>query len=87
MENRSLTAYQFSLDSAIAEWVAQKKIRTGSEKTEKAYDDTMQAFRAFLSLGGFDLLMDLSDDTTLAGYLLIVQQWAGRRAPTMRQSR
>lgn len=26
--------------------------------------------------------MDLSDDRLLAGYLLMVQQWAGSRAPT-----
>jgi hypothetical protein len=73
MENRSLTLYQFSLDSAIAEWVAQKKIRTGSEKTETAYRDTMQAFRAFLSPGGLDLLSNPVDVARVAAL------WASKR--------
>jgi integrase/recombinase XerD len=55
-ENRSLAPYQFSLDSAIAEWIAQKKIRTGSAKTEQAYHDTMRSFRTFLAKGNLDLL-------------------------------
>jgi hypothetical protein len=47
MENRSLTSYQFMIDSAIAEWLAQKKMRTGSHRTRLAYEQTMCQFRAF----------------------------------------
>ena len=32
MEHTALQVYQFSLESAIAEWFTLKKIRTGSEK-------------------------------------------------------
>jgi integrase len=72
-QSTALTTYQFSLDSAIAEWIAQKKIRTGSEKTEKAYRETMQAFRAFLSSGGLDLLSNPVDVARVATL------WASRR--------
>jgi len=70
---QELTHCQFSLDSAIAEWVAQKRIRTGSEKTRQAYEDTMQAFRAFLSSGGLDLLSNPVDVARVAAI------WASMR--------
>jgi integrase len=56
MQNTSIQVYQFSLESAIKEWIAQKKIRTGSQKTEQAYHDTMQSFREVLLKGALDLL-------------------------------
>lgn len=52
----ALQVYQFSLESTIAEWLAQKKNRTGSHKTEKAYADTMSDFRQRLARGNLDLL-------------------------------
>lgn len=42
MDDRVLTAYQFTLDAAIQEWLAQKKKRTGSHKTHQAYEETMR---------------------------------------------
>jgi hypothetical protein len=41
MENGSLTSYQFTMDSAIAEWLAQKKMRTGSHRKRQAYEQTI----------------------------------------------
>ncbi len=76
MQNTSIQVYQFSLDSAIAEWVAQKKIRTGSIRTEKAYQDTMDSFRAFLRQGNLDLLDTPIDIARVAGL------WANMRTLT-----
>lgn len=66
MMNTALTPYQFTLDSAIAEWLAQKTTRTGSEKTRKAYGDTIQQFRAFLAQDQFDLLDNPIDIARIA---------------------
>jgi site-specific recombinase XerD len=66
MQNTSVQVYQFTLDSAVAEWIAQKKTRTNSAKTEKAYQDTMAAFRAFLHQGNLDLLDNPIDVARIA---------------------
>ncbi len=66
MQNTSIQAYQFTLDSAISEWIAQKKTRTNSAKTEKAYQDTMFAFHAFLGQGNLDLLDNPIDVARIA---------------------
>jgi integrase len=73
MEHTALQAYQFKLESAIEEWIAQKKIRTGSEKTVTAYCDTMLHFRAFLAQGNLDLLDNPIDVARVATL------WAGLR--------
>jgi integrase/recombinase XerC/integrase/recombinase XerD len=69
-------------DGILVAWLDAKTGRSQSWKTHVAYHSTAISLRTMLHVRGFDLLMDLSDDTALAGYLLIVQQWAGRRAPT-----
>lgn len=73
METTSLQVYQFSLDAAIGEWLAQKKVRTGSAKTEQAYRETMQAFRLFLAQGHLDLLDNPVDVARVAAL------WANER--------
>ena len=40
--------YILSLDACIAAWVKNKSERTGSAKTKRAYQDTINGFRALL---------------------------------------
>ncbi len=79
MPDTALTPYQFTIDSAIAEWLAQKETRTGSRKTRQAYEDTMQQFRDFLAGGGLDLLSNPIDIARVAAL------WANQRAGTSRR--
>src|SRR6266480_2978117 len=53
--NTSLTTYQFTIDAAIAEWIAQMKT-LGSVRTATEYKRTMESFRRFLAAGGLDVL-------------------------------
>jgi len=61
-----LTPYRFTLDSAVKEWLAEKEKRTGSPKTKKAYEDTMQSFCATLSQANLNLLSNPIDISRLA---------------------
>jgi integrase len=70
---QSPATYQFTLDKAIFEWLQQKHTRTGSEKTRKAYIDTMRSFRETLQRGGLDLLDNPIDIARVAAI------WAGLR--------
>src|SRR5258708_183804 len=79
MPDTALTPYQFTLDVAIAEWLAQKETRTGSRKTRAAYEDTMRQFRDFLARGGLDLLSTPIDIARVAAL------WANQRAGTTRR--
>jgi site-specific recombinase XerD len=65
--------YQFTIEKAITEWLAQKETRTGSKRTTRAYQDTMASFRVLLATGGLDLLSNPVDIARLAG------MWAGMR--------
>jgi integrase/recombinase XerD len=56
---------------AIGAWLDNKKQRSNSERTERAYRDTLTAFQRFLQANGRDL--DSREDVT--GYL---QVWAGQ---------
>jgi hypothetical protein len=49
MPDTAIAPYQFTINAAIGEWLAQKETRTGSKKTRAAYEDTMRQFRQFLS--------------------------------------
>jgi len=69
-------------DGILVAWLDAKTGKSQSWKTHVAYHTTAIALRTRLQQHGYDLLMELSDDRLLAGYLLIVQQWAGSRAPT-----
>ncbi len=71
----AIQEYQFTLDSAIREWVEQKRTRTGSERTKQAYQDTLQEFRRFLQRGDLDLLSNPIDVARIAGL------WANSRNP------
>ena len=55
MSDTALTPYQFTIDSAIAEWIAQRKT-LGSARTATEYERTMESFRQFLTPGGLDVL-------------------------------
>jgi site-specific recombinase XerD len=79
-ENQApLATHQFTVDSAVNEWLAQKETRTGSQKTRKAYEDTMRQFRVFLKSGGLDLLSNPIDIVRLAAL------WANMRTGTTRR--
>lgn len=69
-------------DGILVAWLDAKTGKSQSWKTHLAYHTTATALRSRLRQHGYDLLMELSEDTHLAGYLLIVQQWAGSRVPT-----
>src|SRR5260370_25397659 len=79
-DTQALTTYQFTIDSAVAEWLAQKTTRTGSHKTRKAYEDTMRQFRATLARGGLDLLSNPIDIARVAAL------WANQRTATTRRA-
>src|SRR5580765_1976407 len=71
-----LTPYTFSIDQAIAEWLYRKKIsKSGSEKTQKAYKDTITSLRETLQRGGLDLLSDPGQVSRVAAV------WAAQRDP------
>ncbi len=76
---QAITPYQFTIDAAVAEWLAQKETRTGSRKTRQAYEDTMRQFRAFLAHGGLDLLSAPIDIARVAAL------WANMRTDTSRR--
>ena len=61
------------IDRAIAEWLTRKTGRTGSQKTRKAYQDTMISFRLTLSEGRIDLFGEPSIIARVAAI------WASRR--------
>jgi site-specific recombinase XerD len=69
----------WSVDLAIAEWLAQKENRTHSQRTLDGYRDTMNAFRQFLALGGLDLLSNPIDIARLAGLWAAQRNGASRR--------
>src|SRR5438067_2307811 len=73
-DTTALTPYQFTIDAAIAEWLIEKRKRTGSERTRAAYEKTMQELRAFLDTGNLDLLSNPIDIARIAG------MWANMRA-------
>src|SRR5260370_22654770 len=79
MWDTAIAAYQFTIDAAIAEWLAQKETRTGSRKTRQAYEDTMRQFRDFLARGGLDLLSNPVDIARVASL------WANMRTDTSRR--
>jgi site-specific recombinase XerD len=75
-DETALTSYQFTIDSAITEWLEQKRLtRSGSAKTIWAYHDTMQQFRDFLAGGGLNLLSNPIDIARVA------PMWASTRLP------
>src|SRR6266852_2707239 len=76
---QAITPYQFTIDAAVAEWLAQKETRTGSRKTRQAYEDTMRQFLAFLAHGGLDLLSAPIDIARVAAL------WANMRTDTSRR--
>jgi site-specific recombinase XerD len=63
------------LDLAIAAWLDSKVKRSGSAKTERAYRDTLAAFRKALIAVGTDL------DGDSRAIALAAQGWAGRDDP------
>lgn len=67
-----------ALDLAIAAWLAAKSGRSGSERTQRAYADTLTSFRAALASAHLDL------DGPPAAVALVAQAWAaaGHPAPS-----
>ncbi len=81
MEQRALTVYAFTVEQAIEEWLYRKKIsKSGSEKTQKAYRDTIVSLRETLQRGGLDLLSDPVDVARVAAV------WAAQRDPKSRRT-
>jgi integrase len=73
------------IDVAINAWLESKTRRTGSEKTRKAYEDTLTAFRSLLWQAGCDLdpYLNVEGDTerarrqAVAEIALAAQSFAG----------
>lgn len=80
-ENAALTTYEFTLESAIVEWLAAKRRRSGSERTVAAYRDTLTGFRAALGTIGLDLLSSPVDVARAAAL------WASGRKQSARPDR
>lgn len=74
----ALTSAHMTIDSAVAEWLAQKET-IGSKRTRVEYEETMRRFRAGLSQGGLDLLSNPIDIARIAAL------WATMRAPNTRR--
>jgi site-specific recombinase XerD len=75
IESSALTPYQFTIDSAINEWLEQKRTtRSGSPKTIMAYRETIASFRQFLA-PHCDLLSNPIDIARIAPI------WASTRQP------
>ena len=55
--------YVLSLDACVAAWLKNKSERTGSAKTKRAYEDTINGFRALLQSARPIPLDLVSDDT------------------------
>ena len=79
MADTTIAPYQFTIDAAIAEWLAQKETRTGSRKTRQAYEERMRQFRDFLTRGGLDLLSNPIDTARVAAL------WANQRTGNTRR--
>jgi hypothetical protein len=79
---QSLTIYHHSIEHAIDGWIAEKlNTKCGSEKTEKAYRETITSFRQTLQRGGLDL--DTEETHTVTQVAAI---WAALRVPARRKS-
>ncbi len=74
----ALTSVHLTIDSAVAEWLAQKET-IGSKRTRAEYEATMCHFRALLAQGGLDLLSNPIDIARIAAL------WANMRAPNTRR--
>jgi hypothetical protein len=75
-ETQSLPLPSFTIDASITEWLAQKRTtRSGSDKTNEAYQDNVASFRSFLMPFGFDLLSNPIDIARIAPI------WASTRLP------
>src|SRR6266700_6101249 len=85
MEHTAIQPYQFMLDSAIAEWIAQRKT-LGSSRTATEYERTMESFRQFLSPGALDVLpITARSEQEVSRHAMdiarLVGLWANTRAP------
>ena len=76
MTDTALALPSFTINASIKEWLAQKRTtRSGSDKTNVAYGDTMQQFRSFLTPFNLDLLSNPIDIARIAPI------WASTRLP------
>ena len=73
MPDNTLATYHLTLGKAIAEWLEQKRIRTGSQRTYDAYRETMESFRLVLWHGNVVLLDNPTDIQRVAAI------WANTR--------
>ncbi len=85
MMTQALTAHQFGIDSAVAEWLAQKKT-TGSERTAIEYERTMESFRQFLAGLRLDVLpIAAQTEQEVSQHAIDIARlaglWASTRAP------
>ncbi len=74
----ALTSAHLTIDSAVAEWLAQKET-IGSKRTRAEYEVTMRRFRALLAQGGLDLLSNPIDIARIAAL------WANMRGSLSRR--
>src|SRR6266567_4076763 len=80
MENTAVTAFHFTLDAAVAEWIATVEVtHSHSPRTKQAYLETITAFRAFLQTQGEDLNSDPIALTRIATH------WANLRSEKTRR--
>ena len=90
MPDTALTAYQFTIDAVIAEWITQKKT-TGSVRTATEYERTMESFRQFLAPGGLDVLpITAQSEEQVSRHAIdiarVAGMWAATRAPARLKS-
>ncbi len=75
MKETAVTAYQFTIEKAMLEWLHQKRVsKSNSEKTDTAYRDTFLSFRDTLQTTGLDMLGNSVDVARIA------TMWAAHRS-------
>jgi integrase len=75
-DETALILSQFTIETSTKEWLAQKRTtRSGSDKTNEAYRETIQQFRDFLTPFTLDLLSNPIDIARIAPI------WASTRLP------
>ena len=86
-DETALTTYQFTIDSTIAEWLAQKRT-VGSARTAIEYERTMESFRQFLAgaHGCLDVLpITAQTEQDVSRHAIDIARlapvWANTRAP------
>src|ERR1700674_1208704 len=85
-QDTTLELYRFRIDSAVAEWIIQKRT-TGSARTANEYARTMESFQRFIAGAGLDVLpIAAQSEQELSRHAIDIARlasgWANQRVPS-----